>query len=101
MSGAEAASLGWANHAVSAGTALDKALEIAAGISKMPLELLRMKKLALNRVMDQQGFRDSILMGAEWDALAHTSASTHVMTDMIKERGLKGAIAWFNSEENH
>lgn len=100
MSGGEAASLGWANYAVPAGTALKKAEDLARDIAKMPLDLLRLKKLALNRHMDQQGFREAILQGAEWDALAHTAQGTHAMTAKVEELGLKGAIAWFNSEEN-
>lgn len=97
LSGAEAAALGWANHAVPAGTAVERAEAIAASVAKMPLDLLRIKKLALNRFLDQQGFRESVLMGAEWDAIAHTSPATHAMTDQIAQRGLKGAIAWFNA----
>lgn len=100
LTGAEAAALGWANHAVPAGSAVDRALELAGRISKMPLDLLRLKKLALNRVQEQQGFRESILQGAEWDALAHTAAGTRRMTDKISELGLKGAVAWFGSEDN-
>ena len=98
LTGSEAAALGWANHAVPAGTALEKADSLAAKIAKMPLDLLRLKKLALNRFLDQQGFRESVLMGAEWDAIAHTSPATHVMTDKVKELGLKGAIGWFNQD---
>lgn len=100
MSGAEATELGWANYAVPKGSALARADELAASIAKTPLDLLRLKKLALNRHMDQRGFRESILLGAEWDALAHTAEGTHVMTAKIGELGLKGAIAWFHSEEN-
>ncbi|GGI42542.1 hypothetical protein GCM10010988_39560 [Cnuibacter physcomitrellae] len=96
LSGAEAAALGWANHAVPAGSVLARADELAASIARMPLDLLRIKKLALNRFLDQQGFRESVLMGAEWDAIAHTSPATHAMTDKVEQLGLKGAIAWFN-----
>lgn len=97
LSGADATALGWANYAVPTGTVLERANELAAQIVKMPLDLLRIKKLALNRFLDQQGFRESVLMGAEWDAIAHTSPATHVITDKMKEVGLKGAIAWFNA----
>lgn len=41
-----------------------------------------------------------LTMGTEWDAIAHTTPSTRVMTDKITELGLKGAISWFNSMEN-
>jgi len=99
MSGVEAAALGWANYAVPRGGALARAEEIAGQIVKVPLDLLRLKKLALNRQMDQQGFREAVLQGAEWDALAHTSQGTHRMMDEIRRRGLKGAIAWYNSAD--
>lgn len=99
FSGAEAAAMGWANYAVPKGEALTRAEELAAEIAKMPLDLLRLKKLALNRHMDQQGFREAILQGAEWDALAHTAQGTHTMTAKIEQLGLKGAIAWFHSGE--
>ena len=100
MSGTEAAQLGWANYAVAPGTALARAEQLATAISRTPLDLLRLKKLALNRHMDQQGFRESVLMGAEWDALAHTAQGTHQMTEKVAALGLKGAIRWFTSEEN-
>lgn len=99
LSGADAASLGWANHAVPAGTVLEKADALAREMARMPLDLLRIKKLAMNRFFDQQGFRESVLMGAEWDAIAHTSPATHRMTDKVEELGLKGAIAWFRAGE--
>lgn len=100
MSGTEAAALGWANYAVAKGTALARAEVLARQIAKTPLDVLRIKKLALNRHLDQRGFREAILQGAEWDALAHTADGTHTMTKKIEELGFKGAIAWFGSEEN-
>lgn len=100
MSGTEAHQRGWANHAVTAGSAVDRALEIARDVARTPLDLLRLKKLALNRQFDLQGFRESFLAGAEWDALAHTAPGTHRMVGKVNELGLKGAIQWFRSEEN-
>ena len=100
LSGTEAAALGWANYAVPAGSALARADELAHQVAKMPLDLLRLKKRALNRHLDQQGFREAILQGAEWDALAHTAHGTKVMTAKVETLGLKGAIAWFRSDAN-
>ncbi|RZI90779.1 MAG: enoyl-CoA hydratase/isomerase family protein, partial [Microbacterium sp.] len=100
MSGIEAHQLGWANYAVTPGTAVERALEIAGEVARTPLDLLRLKKLALNRQFDLQGFRETFLAGAEWDALAHTAAGTHRMVDKVNELGLKGAIQWFRSEDN-
>jgi enoyl-CoA hydratase len=97
MSGTEAAALGWANRAVPADEVLPTAREIAAEVAKTPLELLVLKKRALNRVMDLQGFRETMRMGAEWDAIAHAAAGLDPIREKIGEVGLKGAVAWFRA----
>lgn len=97
FSGAEAAELGWANRAVPADGLLAEARRTARAIARTPASLLRLKKLALNRVMETQGFRTAFLYGAEWDAIAHTTAENVAMTDRIREHGLKDSIAWFNA----
>jgi enoyl-CoA hydratase len=97
LTGAEAAALGWANRAVDAEEVLPAARAIAAEIAKMPLQLLRLKKRALNRVMDLQGFREMLRMGAEWDAIAHTSAELLPIAGKIEEVGLKEAVSWFRA----
>ncbi|GHF34929.1 hypothetical protein GCM10017566_04550 [Amycolatopsis bartoniae] len=96
MTGTEAADLGWANRAVPADRLLEDARDTARKIARMPASLLRLKKLALNRVMETQGFRTAFQFGAEWDAIAHTTPENEAMSEQIRQRGLKGAIAWFN-----
>lgn len=93
--GREAVALGWANEAVPAELVLDRARELARKVARTPPELLRLKKRALNRVLDAQGFRESLYFGAEWDALAHTSREAEHILAKVKEVGLKAAIAWF------
>ncbi|GAA0935920.1 enoyl-CoA hydratase-related protein [Pseudonocardia zijingensis] len=95
MSGSEAADLGWANRAVPAADVLADARATARQIARMPASLLRLKKLALNRVMEAQGFRTAFQFGAEWDAIAHTTPEHEVMAAQIRDHGLKDAIAWF------
>ena len=95
MSGTEAADLGWANRAVPPEQLLDSARELASRIARTPASLLRLKKLALNRVMETQGFRTAFLFGAEWDAIAHTVTEHHEMREKIAEMGLREAIQWF------
>ncbi len=67
---------------------------MARRIARTPADLLRIKKLAINRVMDVQGFRTVAMFGAEWDSIAHYSRGAAEMTGKIHELGLKGAIAW-------
>ena len=98
MSGAEAHMWGWANHAVPADKLEDMTLGLARRIAKTPSDLLRVKKLAINRVMEIQGFRTAVMGGAEWDSLAHHSEGAESMRAKVHELGLKGAIAWFNEQ---
>jgi enoyl-CoA hydratase len=94
MSGVEAHFWGWANRSVPAAELHVVTRQMATRISRTPPDLLRIKKLAINRVMDVQGFRTVAMFGAEWDAIAHYSKGAADMTAKIKELGLKGAIAW-------
>lgn len=97
FSGTEAVEIGWANAAVPAEELLDVARDKAARIARMPASLLRLKKLALNRVMETQGFRSAFLYGAEWDAIAHTTEEHERMHEKIGEVGLREAITWFDA----
>lgn len=97
MNGEEAAALGWANRAVDPAEVLVVARDMAAEMAKMPLQLLKLKKRALNRVMDLQGFREMLTMGAEWDAIAHTASQLEPIVDKLGEVGLKETVSWFRA----
>ena len=98
MSGAEACFWGWANRAVPAAELEAVTLRMARQIARTPPDLLRIKKLAINRVMDVQGFRTVAMFGAEWDSIAHYSKGAAEMAGKIHELGLKGAIAALKQE---
>jgi enoyl-CoA hydratase len=99
MTGAEATALGWANHAVKSEEVEDTAFALAKRIVKTPPDLLAIKKRAINRVMDVQGFAEVFTFGAEWDAIAHDSDGCAAVQEKIDELGLKEAIKWFASNE--
>jgi enoyl-CoA hydratase len=98
MSGEEAAALGWANYAVDTEEVVPRAEALARQIAKTPLDLLRLKKFAVNRVMDVQGFSEAVTFGAEWDAIAHDSRGMEAIGAKVRELGIKEAIAWFERE---
>ena len=52
---------------------------MAVAISKTPGDLLRLKKMAINRVVERQGFREAMIGGAEWDTLCHFSEGAREM----------------------
>lgn len=92
MSGAEAHQWGWANHAIPSAELEDRARKMALLIARTPPDLLRLKKLAINRVAEWQGFRNGMLGGAEWDALSHFSDGAKEMRKRISDFGLSEAI---------
>lgn len=98
LTGAEAAALGWANYAVPADDVVARATELAERVAKTPPDLLKLKKYALNRIMDIQGFSEAVTFGAEWDAIAHDSQGLVEISAKVEELGVKEAIAWFERE---
>ncbi len=99
MSGTEAVACGWANRAVPADR-LDKEVEeLARKIAKTPLDLLILKKQAINRVLDMQGFTKSVMFGAEFDAISHAVPAVESLTGKVREMGVKNAVAWFRDAD--
>jgi len=97
IDGATASAWGWANYAVPAAELEDDVRRLANEIAKVPAPVLRMKKIAINRVADAMGFRNIVPMGAETDALLHYSDSIAGFTAAIREHGLKETIARFDA----
>jgi enoyl-CoA hydratase len=95
ISGQTASDWGWANYAVPAAELESNVRELALNIARIPPRILRMKKLSINRVADVMGFRNIVHMGAETDALLHYSEDVVALSHLIREHGLKGAIARF------
>ena len=98
MTGREAYEFGYASLIFPEESLAEETLHIAEDIAKLPSELLRIKKYANNRVLERQGFREAVLAGAEWDAVAHTTDTVKEARAWIKEQGLKGAIEKFARE---
>ena len=95
MSGVEAVQFGWANHAVPADKLAGATQVLARQICKTPPDLLAIKKRALNRVEDMQGFSESVMMGAEFDAIAHGSKGARATKATIAKVGLKETMRRF------
>lgn len=99
VSGADACDWGWANRAVDEADLERETYKLARAIAATPSDLLRIKKLAINRVMDVQGFRTAAEFGAEWDAIGHFSEGAKSMSAKIREMGLRDAITWFEAQK--
>ena len=95
IDGRTAVEWGFANSAVPAADLEQHARELALSIARTPASILRMKKLAINRVQEMNGFLTVAGLGADTDALIHTTPDVAEMQELVKEIGLKQAIAQF------
>lgn len=93
IDGRTAVEWGWANHAVPAAELLDTVRSLAGRIALVAPEVLRIKKLSINRAAEATGFRDASSSVAEMDALLHTAPSVLALRERIRDEGLKAVIA--------
>lgn len=95
IDGTTAVEWGWANHAVPADEVIHTVEDMAARMARIPSDVLRIKKLSVNRTMDAMGVRTAAAAVPEMDALLHLSPSVVQLREWIGEVGLKAAIAEF------
>ena len=72
---------------------------LAMSIAQTPLSVLRMKKIAINRVLELQGFRLTAYMGAETDVGVHHSDEVNIVKAAIEADGFKETLSRFNAGE--
>ncbi|MBA2813848.1 enoyl-CoA hydratase/isomerase family protein [Streptomyces sp. KM273126] len=98
IDGRTAVTWGWANHAVPEEELIPTVETMAARIARIPSDVLRVKKLSVNRAMEAMGVRTAAAGVPEMDALLHLSPSVAQMRAWIGEVGLKEAIASFRRD---
>jgi enoyl-CoA hydratase len=98
ISGKEAEAMGFATRAFPATTLEQETYDYARRVIKVPAQKLRLEKIAINRAMDLRGFRTTVLAGAEFDAIFHFGPGNDEIRQVQKERGLKGAIQWYEEK---
>lgn len=94
---ATAVAWGWANHAVPAAELLERVRSLAARIALTPPDVLRIKKLSINRAMEAMGVRTAAAGVPEMDALLHTAPSVLAVRERIGAEGLKSVMATYHS----
>jgi enoyl-CoA hydratase len=98
VDGRTAVEWGWANHSVPADELVPVVEDLAARIAKTPPDVLRVKKLSINRAMESMGVRHATSAVAEMDALLHTSPAVIDLRRWVAEVGMKEASARFRSD---
>lgn len=98
IDGKTAVEWGWANHSVSADQLIDCVESLAERIALTPPEVLRIKKLSINRAAEAMGFRAAGAAVAEMDALLHLAPSVLDIKRNLAEVGLKESMRLYRSE---
>lgn len=98
ISGKEAEAMGFATRAFPTAMLEQETYDYARRVTKVPAQKLRLEKTAINRAMDLRGFRTTVLAGAEFDAIFHFGPGNDEIRQVQKERGLKGAIQWYEEK---
>ncbi|MBV6757250.1 enoyl-CoA hydratase-related protein [Rhodococcus opacus] len=93
IDGTTAVEWGWANHAVAEEDLIEAAETLADRIARTPADILRIKKLSINRSMESMGVRTAAQGGAEMDALLHLSPAVAEVRAFVAEVGLAAAVA--------
>lgn len=92
VSGAEAAAMGLVNRTVPPDQLESEVRRLATRIAAIPLDLLTMNKVAVNRMFEVMGFRTALLLGAEYDTMAHFTRPVREFNRMMREKGVRAAI---------
>ncbi|MES2492228.1 MAG: enoyl-CoA hydratase-related protein [Pseudomonadota bacterium] len=92
IDGPTAVRWGWANHCVPAADLIPAVRSLAERIALTPPEVLRLKKLSINRAAEAAGFRQALSGIAEIDALLHLAPAVIEVRQRMKEQGLKAVI---------
>lgn len=93
IDGATAVAWGWANHCVPANRLIDAVEALAARIARIPPDVLRAKKLSINRAAEAAGFRQATAGIAEMDALLHLTPDVLSIRERMARDGLKAVLA--------
>ncbi|WP_308014981.1 enoyl-CoA hydratase-related protein [Nocardia coffeae] len=97
IDGTTAVEWGWANHAVPEKDLVSVTEDLAARMARTPSDILRIKKLSINKSMEAMGVRTAAQGGAEMDALLHLSPSVAEVRAFVAEVGLKAAVAAYRT----
>lgn len=98
IDGKTAVEWGWANHSVAADQLIECVESLAERIALTPPEVLRIKKLSINRSAEAMGFRSAGAAVAEMDALLHMAPSVLEIKRTLAEIGLKESMKLYRSE---
>jgi enoyl-CoA hydratase len=98
ITGRDAEDWGFANFAVPEGELAQRTLAFTRQVAKVPRNILEIRKASITRA--NSAFREALLAGAEWDALAHVDATVDTYRGLVREHGMKAVIAAFEDSDD-
>lgn len=99
IDGATAVEWGWANAAFPNADLDVQTMHVAQRIARVPSDLLLGQKVAINRIVEFQGFLAGMGSGIELDLLMRTTPEVADMRRKLKDMGIRAAIAEFRQTE--
>ena len=97
INGPTAVEWGWANYSVPPAELLDAVRSLASRIALTPPEVLRGKKMSINRAAEAAGFRTGLDHIAGADAMLHVDPAVLAIRERIRRDGLKAVMAEFRT----
>jgi enoyl-CoA hydratase len=99
ITGKEAVEWGLAVQSVPSADLIATVKSLALEIARTPTNVLSLKKMAINRTLLAQGFREYAYAGAETDVVVHGMKEVNEYKNLIAKDGLKATLARFRSGE--
>ncbi len=95
IDGRTAVEWGFANHSVAPDQLIPEVEAMAEKIARTPSDILRVKKLSINRTMEAMGVRNAAMLVSDMDALLHLSPAVAEVRELVRDVGLKAAMSHF------
>lgn len=93
FSGKQAADMGMINSAVPLEQLESTVEEMAHKIAKLPLEILALNKVAVNRCFEMMGLKEGVAYSLELHCMAHDLPKQRELEQTLKEKGVKAGVA--------
>jgi len=97
ISGRQAVDWGWAIDSAPADELHARVRDLAHAVAQTPSSVTRMKKIAINRTLELQGYRLTAYMGTETDVVVHHAREVEQAKAAIATHGFKEALSLFKA----
>ncbi len=94
ITGKQAAEWGLVAAAVPPERLEEEVLRLARRMAAIPVELLSINKLVINRVLENMGLKQSIRSACELDSISHFTPPVKEFWEILNSQGLKAALKW-------